>query len=172
MEAFIGDVRHEFALHKKLADEALAQVDDEAFFRTPGEAVNSLAIIVKHVGGNLLSRWTDLLTTDGEKSTRNRDGEFIVESSDTRAVLLQSWEAGWAAVLQTLDGLKESDLGTKVTIRGEPHTVQQAIVRSLTHTAYHVGQITYLSRLWNPGGKWLTIAPGQSGAHKPAYRKS
>ena len=172
MDAFIADIRHEFARHKRLADEAMATVDDEAFFRKPGEAVNSLAIIVKHVGGNLLSRWTDLLTTDGEKPTRNRDGEFVVEASDTRASLLQRWEAGWAAVLQTLDGLKESDLDTKVTIRGEQHTVRQAILRSLTHTAYHIGQITYLSRLGNPNGKWLTIAPGQSGAHKPGYRKS
>jgi uncharacterized damage-inducible protein DinB len=172
MDAFIANVRHEFARHKKLADEAMTPVDDEAFFRKPGEAVNSLAIIVKHVGGNLLSRWTDLLTTDGEKPTRNRDGEFVVESSDTRASLLQRWEAGWAAVMETLDRLKESDLDKKVAIRGELHTVQQAIVRSLTHTAYHMGQITYLSRMWNPSGKWLTIAPGESSAHKPGYRKS
>jgi uncharacterized damage-inducible protein DinB len=75
-------------------------------------------------------------------------------------------------VMNTLDGLKESDLDKKVTIRGEPHTVRQAMMRSLTHTAYHMGQITYLSRLWNPNGKWLTIAPGQSSAHKPGYRKS
>ncbi len=172
LDAHISDIRHEFARHKKLAEEAMASVDDEGFFRRPAEAVNSLAIIVKHVGGNLLSRWTDLLTTDGEKTTRNRDNEFVVEPSDTRAALMQRWEKGWAAVMQTLDGLKESDLDKKVTIRGEPHTVQQAMMRSLTHTAYHVGQITYLSRLWNPNGKWLTIAPGQSGAHKPGYRKS
>jgi hypothetical protein len=170
MDAFIADIRHEFARHKKLADEAMAQVDDEAFFRKPCEAVNSLAIIVKHVGGNLLSRWTDFLTTDGEKPTRNRDGEFI--ANEPRSSLMQQWEAGWGAVLQSLDALKDSDLDKKVTIRGEPHTVLQAMERSLTHTAYHVGQITYLSRLWNPNGKWLTIAPGQSGAHKPAYRKS
>jgi uncharacterized damage-inducible protein DinB len=172
MGEFLADIRHEFARHRKLAEGALAEIDDEAFFRRPGELVNSVAIIVKHVGGNLLSRWTDLLTSDGEKPSRNRDSEFVIGAEDTRAGLMQRWETGWTTVLATIDSLTEGDLDKKVTIRGEPHAVRQAMVRSLTHTAYHVGQITYLSRLWNPAGKWLTIAPGQSGAFKPAYRKS
>jgi uncharacterized damage-inducible protein DinB len=172
MEAFIADIHHEFQRHKSLAEGAMTQVDDEAFFRRPGEAVNSIAIIVKHLGGNLLSRWTDFLTTDGEKQSRNRNGEFVVEPQDSRAALMQQWEAGWAAVLGTIDTLQEADLAKKVAIRGEPHTVEQALMRGLTHVTYHVGQIAYLSRLWNPSGKWLTIAPGQSGGHKAAYRKS
>jgi hypothetical protein len=172
MGGFLADIRHEFARHKKLAEGALAEIDDEVFFRRPGELVNPVAIIVKHVGGNLLSRWTDLLTSDGEKPSRNRDSEFVIGADDTRGALMQRWETGWSTVLATIDSLTEGDLDKGVTIRGEPHTVRQAMVRSLTHTAYHVGQITYLSRLWNPAGKWLTIAPGQSDAHKPGYRKS
>lgn len=172
MGEFLADIRHEFVRHRKLAEGALTEIDDEAFFRRPGELVNSVAIIVKHVGGNLISRWTDFLTSDGEKPGRNRDSEFIIGPDDTRAGLMQRWETGWTTLLGTIDSLTEADLDKSVTIRGEPHTVRQALVRSLTHTAYHVGQITYLSRLWNPAGKWLTIAPGQSGAFKPAYRKS
>ena len=172
MGEFVADIRHEFARHRKLAEGALGEIDDEAFFRRPGELVNSVAIIVKHVGGNLLSRWTDFLTSDGEKPSRNRDSEFIIGKDDSRAALMQRWETAWTTVLATIDSLTEGDLDKSVTIRGEPHTVRQAMMRSLTHTTYHVGQITYLSRLWNPAGKWLTIAPGQCGAHKPAYRKS
>jgi uncharacterized damage-inducible protein DinB len=171
MGTFLADIRHEFQRHKSLAEGAMSQVDDEAFFRRAGEAVNSIAIIVKHLGENLLSRWTDFLTTDGEKTTRNRDGEFVIQPQDSRADLMQEWEAGWAALFQTLDKLQTSDLNKKVAIRGEPHTVEQALMRGLTHVAYHTGQITYLSRLWNPSGKWLTIAPGQSSSHKPVYRK-
>jgi uncharacterized damage-inducible protein DinB len=169
---FISDIRHEFHRHKELADRAMTAVDDEAFFREPGEVVNSIALIVKHLGGNLLSRWTDFLTTDGEKPSRNRDSEFVIGSHENRASLLQFWESGWTALLKTLDSLQDSDLDKTITIRGEPHTVRQALVRGLTHAAYHTGQITYLARLWNPTGQWLTIAPGQSGSHKPAYRKS
>lgn len=149
----------------------MSQIDDEAFFRRPGEVVNSVALIVKHLGGNLASRFTDFLTTDGEKPNRNRDGEFVMDALDTRAKLMQQWEAGWAAVLGTIDSLQEADLSKKVTIRGEPHSVEQALMRGLTHVAYHTGQIAYLSRLGNPAGKWLTIAPGQSESHKPAYQK-
>jgi uncharacterized damage-inducible protein DinB len=172
MNTFLPDIRHEFQRHKKLADAAMSQVDDEAFFRRPSEVVNSIALVVKHLGGNLLSRWSDFLTTDGEKPTRNRDSEFIIKPEDTRDSLLEQWEAGWATLLKTLDTLQEADLSKQVTIRGEPHTVLQALMRGLTHVAYHTGQITYLSRLGNPDGKWLTIAPGQSGTHKPGYRKS
>jgi hypothetical protein len=123
MDSLIADVRYEFQRHKKLADKALAALDDESFFRKPGEAVNPVALIVKHLGGNLLSRWTDFLTTDGEKPSRNRDGEFIIQPEDTRTSLMQRWEAGWAAVLGTLDALQESDLSKTITIRGEPHSV-------------------------------------------------
>jgi uncharacterized damage-inducible protein DinB len=172
MDSFIADIKHDFRRHKSLADGAIAQLDDEAFFRRPSEIVNPIAIIVKHLAGNLLSRWTDFLSTDGDKPNRNRDSEFIIASEDSRARLMERWEAGWVALFHTLDTLQEADLAKQITIRGEPHTVQQALIRGLTHAAYHTGQIAYLSRLWNPTGKWLTIAPGQSGSHQAAYRRT
>ncbi len=145
------------------------RLDDEQFFRQVAPQVNSVAIIVKHLAGNLTSRWTDLLTTDGEKPERNRDGEFAIAPADTRAGLLAAWERGWKAVLGTVAGLREADLGRTVTIRGEPHTVFQALVRGLSHAAYHVGQILYLARLWRADSPWLTIAPGQSGSARGSY---
>ncbi|HEY2760002.1 MAG TPA: DUF1572 family protein [Pirellulales bacterium] len=172
MNHLLADIRHEFQRHQKLAEGALDQIDDESFFRRPSEVVNPIAIIVKHLNGNLLSRWTDFLSTDGDKPTRNRDGEFLIEPADTRQQLMARWQIAWATVFGTLDSLQETDLVKTVTIRGEPHTVQQALVRGLTHVAYHVGQIAYLARLWKPDGKWLTIAPGQSAAHQPGYRKN
>jgi uncharacterized damage-inducible protein DinB len=167
---FISDIGHEFRRHKGLADRAISAQDDEAFFRQPAKQVNSVAIVVKHLAGNLLSRWTNFLTTDGDKPGRNRDGEFVIEPRDSRPQLLAQWEAGWNALLGTVDSLKDDDLDNTVTIRGEPHTVRQALLRSMTHVAYHVGQITYLARLYKPDAPWLTIAPGQSRAHKANYR--
>jgi hypothetical protein len=166
------DLQLEFRRYRQLADRALAEIDDETFFRQPGELVNPIALIVKHIAGNLKSRWTDLLTTDGEKPSRNRDDEFVLGPNDSRASLMAAWATGWAAVEQTLPSLSPADLPKTVTIRGEPHTVQQAVVRSLSHTSYHVGQILYLVRLCKPDAKWQTIAPGQSGAHRPGYRSS
>ena len=171
MNQLLSDLQHEFRRYKNLADGALSQIDDEAFFRRPGEAVNPVALIVKHLAGNLQSRWADFLTTDGEKPTRNRDNEFVVEPYDSRAHLMEKWEAAWGTVFQTVSNLKDDDLNKAVAIRGEPHTVAQALLRGLNHVAYHTGQIAYLSRLWNPGGKWLTIAPGQSASHQAAYRR-
>jgi len=170
MHEYLSDMRMEFRRHKSLADRAIGALDDEAFFRRPAEQVNSAAIVVKHLAGNLLSRWTNFLTTDGDKPSRNRDGEFVIDAHNSRSQLLASWEAGWNALLSTIDSLKDGDLDKTVTIRGEPHTVRQALLRGLTHAAYHVGQITYLSRLYKPDAPWLTIAPGQSSMHKPNYR--
>jgi hypothetical protein len=162
-KAYLEDIIFSFRKHKELAEEAFRQVADEDFFRKPGEHSNSIAIIIKHVAGNLASRWTDFLTTDGDKPWRDRDAEFVIGADDTRERLLAAWEAGWAALLQTLAGLHEEDLLKKVAIRREEHTVFQAIHRSLTHTAYHVGQIVYLSRLLTRDGwEWITIPPGQS----------
>jgi uncharacterized damage-inducible protein DinB len=169
MADLIADLTHEFRRHKALADRALAGLTDEAYFRRPGEAVNPPALIVKHLAGNLRSRWTDFLTTDGDKPTRDRDGEFVLTGEDTRAALTAAWEAGWGALFAALAGLTDADLGQAVTIRGEPHTVRQALVRGLTHAAYHTGQLLYLARLLNPGGDWLTIPPGGSRAHRPGY---
>src|SRR4051812_48718509 len=137
MPDLIADITHEFRKHKGYADKALAGMADDAFFHRPGELVNPVALIVKHLAGNLLSRWTDFLTTDGEKPTRDRDGEFALGPADTRLALIAGWERGWQALLDTLAGLTDADLGKTVLIRGERHTVQQAILRGLDHAAYH-----------------------------------
>lgn len=171
MPDLIADVTHEFRKHKGYADKALAGMADDAFFHRPGELVNPVALVVKHLAGNLLSRWTDFLTTDGEKPTRDRDGEFALGPADTRPALTAAWERGWQALLGTLAGLTDADLGKTVLIRGERHTVQQAILRGLDHAAYHVGQILYLARLLNPGGTWVTIPPGASRTHPSQYLK-
>jgi hypothetical protein len=162
-KAYLEDIVFSFRKQKGWAEQALRQVADAAFFRKPGEHSNSIAAVIKHLALNLASRWTDFLTTDGDKPWRDRDAEFVIGPEDTRARLLAAWEAGWAALFQTLGQLGEGDLLKKVTIRGEEHTVVQAIHRSLAHTAYHTGQIMYLSRLLTPEGwEWITIPPGQS----------
>jgi uncharacterized damage-inducible protein DinB len=167
----LPDFLYEFRRHKDLADRALGSLDDEQFFHRPAEHVNSVAIIVKHLSGNLRSRWTDFLTSDGEKPDRRRDGEFVIAAEDTRASLMAAWEHGWEAVLATVAALRDSDLQRTITIRGEPHTVLQALVRGLTHAAYHVGQVLYLARMLRPEGPWLTIAPRQSDAARGGYLK-
>jgi hypothetical protein len=169
MEHFLADLRHDFRRHKDLADRAMASLDDQDFFRRPAAHVNPVALIVKHLAGNLASRWGDFLTTDGEKASRDRDGEFVLTEQDTRANLLAAWERGWQALFDTLDGLRESDLGRSVTIRGESHRVPQALLRGLSHAAYHTGQVLYLARLWRPDSPWLTVAPGQSRKDGGAY---
>ncbi len=162
-KAYLEDIAFSFRKQKELAEKALRQVDDGVLFQKPGEHSNSIAIIVKHVAGNLASRWTDFLSTDGDKPWRDRDAEFLMGPQDTRANLLAAWEGGWAALFETLSSLQEADLLKKVTIRREEHTVFQAIHRSLTHTSYHVGQIVYLCRLLTRGDwVWITIPPGQS----------
>ena len=170
MNSFLSDVRHEFRRHKDLADRAMIALDDETFFRRPSDVVNSVALIVKHLAGNLSSRWTEFLTSDGEKPGRARDQEFVIGPQDTRRALLQAWEAGWTALFGTLEALTEGDLEKLVAIRGEPQTVEQALLRGLSHVAYHTGQILYLVRLWHPDSAWQTIAPGKSGQHRPSYR--
>ena len=173
MGDLLADLTHEFRRHKDLADRAMAGLEDEQFFHRPGESVNPIALIVKHLGGNLASRWSDFLTTDGNKPSRDRDGEFLLTEQDTRANLLAAWERGWRTLFDTLDSLQASDLEKTVTIRGEAHTVVQALLRGVTHAAYHTGQILYVDRLLCPDGGWLTIAPGQSRSHqRGAYRKT
>lgn len=147
---------------KKQAEAALQELSDEVFFRTPSPNANSIALIIKHVAGNLRSRWSHFLTSDGEKPDRNRDGEFELLPEDTRNNLMHRWEIGWKTVFDSLTGIPDDQLDRIVTIRSEPHTVYQAAVRNLAHTAYHVGQIVYLRRMHQPESPWLTIAPGQS----------
>lgn len=169
MEDLLADLRHEFHRHKDLADRALATLDDLEFVRRPVGHVNSVAIIVKHLAGNLASRWTDFLTADGEEAGRDRDSEFLLTEQDTRANLLTAWERGWKALFDALKILTGSDLTRTVMIRGERHSVPQALLRGLSHAAYHTGQILYLARVWRPDSPWLTIPPHASRNARSAY---
>jgi uncharacterized damage-inducible protein DinB len=169
MPQLIEDAVHEFRRHKSLADRAMAHLEDQDFFRRPAAHVNPIALIVKHLSGNLRSRWTDFLISDGDKPDRDRDQEFQLTDQDTRANLLAGWERGWQAVFDTLATLDENDLQKTVKIRGEAHTAQQALLRGLTHAAYHTGQIMLLARLFKPDAPWLTIAPGASATHPARY---
>jgi hypothetical protein len=157
-----------FQYHKNLADRAIVQVSDDALRRPLDAHTNSLAVIMKHVAGNLRSRWTDFLTADGEKPWRNRDDEFV-DTFATRDELLAYWELGWKCVFDALGALTEADFERTVVVRGEPHSVALATARSLAHTSYHVGQITLLARHW-AGDVWntLTIARGGSAAYNQA----
>ena len=142
--------------YKKLGERAMAQVADEQLFAALDEEANSIAIIVKHMTGNMRSRWTDFLTSDGEKPDRNRDSEFV-DPPATREALLKDWENGWARVFETLEGLAESDLARTVTIRGEAHSVMQAINRQVAHYPYHVGQIVLLAKHF-ACDKWQSLS--------------
>jgi hypothetical protein len=134
-----------FRYYKKLAERAMEQVSDDQLFATVDEEANSIAVIVKHMAGNMRSRWTDFLTTDGEKPGRDRDAEFS-DPPTTREALLQLWEEGWQCLLGTLESLSDADLGRTITIRGEAHSVMQAINRQLAHYPYHCGQIVFLAK--------------------------
>ncbi len=163
---YLEDALSEFTKTRRLAEKAMAQVSDEEFFRVLSPEANSIAILVKHMSGNMRSRWTDFLTTDGEKPDRNRDTEFVIDAAaDTRASLMQRWNTGWELVHAALAPIAPGDLGGTITIRGEPHTIVKAINRQLTHYAYHAGQIVFLARHFHPED-WttLSVARGQSGA--------
>jgi hypothetical protein len=143
--SYLEDSLAVFRYYKKLAERAMEQVADEHLFAPLDEEANSIAIIVKHMTGNMRSRWTDFLTTDGEKPDRNRDGEFV-DPPSTREALLKNWEDGWQCVFGALEPLTDADLTRTVTIRGEPHSVMQAINRQLAHYPHHVGQIVLLAK--------------------------
>ena len=147
-----------FITYKDLADRAMAQVTDEQFFMSLDAESNSMAVIVKHLAGNLRSRWTDFLTSDGEKANRDRDSEFEMSDSTTRAALQEAWDYGWKCAFDTLNALTPEDLARTIYIRAEPHSVVKAINRQLTHGAYHVGQIVFLAKHFASGtGQALTI---------------
>jgi uncharacterized damage-inducible protein DinB len=151
--------------HKRLADRAMAQLSDEQFFAVPDAESNSVAIVVKHMAGNMRSRFTDFLTTDGEKPNRNRDQEFVISAHATRAEILDAWEKNWHVVFDALNSLSGDDLAREVTIRGEPHSVLRAVNRQVAHYAYHVGQIVFLAKHWKgPEWKTLSVPKGQSAA--------
>lgn len=162
LKDYLTETIDTFRSYKKLAERAIEQISDEEFFAVIDAESNSIAVIVKHVGGNLRSRWTDFLTADGEKADRNRDEEFVSET-DTRTSLTEVWETGWSAAFETLESLTTADLSKIVKIRTEDFTVTKAINRSLTHTAYHVGQIAFLSKhLRSSDWKTLSIPRGST----------
>lgn len=154
-----------FQYYKKLGERAIAQCPDGGLFAALDSESNSIAIIVKHIAGNMRSRWRDFLTTDGEKPDRNRDTEFE-DAPKTRAELMELWERGWKYVFDALEPLTDEDLTRTVTIRTEPHSVMQAIGRQMGHYSYHVGQIVYVAKHFTAAktGKWssLTVPRGQS----------
>lgn len=160
---YLDEARRQFRGHKKLGEGALAQLKDEEFLEALDPEANSVAIIVKHLAGNMRSRFTDFLTTDGEKSDRNRDQEFELGPSAKREDIMRWWETGWSHVLSALDELKPEDLTRTVTIRNEPHSVLQAINRQLAHYAYHVGQIVFLAKHFR-AAQWnsLSVPRGKS----------
>lgn len=143
--SYLEDAMQVFRYYKKLAERAMEQVTDEQLFIAQDEESNSIAVIVKHMTGNMRSRWTDFLTSDGEKPNRNRDGEFI-DPPATRTELLKLWEEGWSCLFSALEPLREEDLARKVMIRGEAHSVMQAVNRQLAHYPYHAGQIVLLAK--------------------------
>ena len=154
---YLADAVRQLEKYKGLADGAVAQIADDDLFRAPDAESNSIAIVMKHVAGNMRSRWRDFLTSDGEKPDRHRDSEFELEPADTKTAILARWEEGWRLLFGTLGALAPADLLRTVTIRGEAHTVLQAINRQLTHYAYHVGQIVFLARHF-AGPRWKSLS--------------
>jgi hypothetical protein len=153
----------EFHKTKELGDKALAQVADADLGRVHHPEGNSLVLLIQHLAGNMRSRWTDFLTTDGEKPDRDRDREFELAGGVSRAELLARWEAGWALVFSALAALTEDDLGREIAIRAEPHTVVRAIHRQLTHYAYHVGQMVMLAKALRDA-EWQTLSVPKGGS--------
>ena len=154
--SYLKDSLSLFRFYKKLAEGAMEQVSDEQLFVALDEEMNSIAIVVKHMAGNMRSRWTDFLTSDGEKPDRNRDSEFVAPPA-TREELMRLWNEGWGLVFSALDPLSDSDLTRKITIRGEPHSVMQAINRQIAHYSYHCGQIVFLAKHFK-AGEWKSLS--------------
>ena len=161
---FMSATINAFEANKRLADRAVEQVPDDKLHVALDGNTNSVAIIMKHIAGNLISRWTDFLTTDGEKPGRNRDDEFV-DAFSSRADLLEVWERGWTCLLTTLKSLTPEDLERTVLIRGEPHSVPLALERSLGHTCYHIGQIVQVARI-HAGESWKTLTIPRGGSEQ------
>jgi Protein of unknown function (DUF1572) len=160
--SYVEDSVGIFRYYKKLAERAIEQVTDDQLFATLDGEMNSIAVIVKHLSGNMRSRWTDFLTSDGEKPGRDRDEEFS-NPPTTREALLEIWEDGWRCLLGTLGTLSDDDLGRTITIRGEPHSVMQAINRQVAHYSYHCGQIVFLAKHFcSDGWQVLSVPRGKS----------
>jgi hypothetical protein len=170
---YLEEIRRQFRGHKRMGENAMAQLRDEDFFVTLDQESNSVAILVKHLSGNMRSRFTDFLTSDGEKPDRFRDREFEIPPATTRADIMKWWEDGWAIVFAAIDPLQPEDVMRTVTIRGEPHTVMQAINRQIAHYAQHTGQIVFLAKhLRSSDWKTLSIPRGKSEEYKTAPPKA
>ncbi|HEX8176328.1 MAG TPA: DUF1572 family protein [Pyrinomonadaceae bacterium] len=154
---FLDEAIETFRGQKALADKALAQLKDEEFFKQLDEESNSVAVIIKHMTGNMISRWTDFLTTDGEKPDRNRDMEFVMTPETSRDDLLARWEEGWSRVFSAVESLQPEDTEKIVLIRGEEHTVIKAVLRQVSHYGQHVGQIVLLAKHFKLG-EWKTLS--------------
>lgn len=154
--SLIDDIAHVYRQQRKLAEAAAQQVNDTQFFAVPAADANSIAIIMKHVGGNLRSRWTDFRTTDGEKPDRNRDGEFVTDH-DNRDSVMRTWNEGFDRLENALENISDDDFSETIAIRGEPHTVAQALFRNLAHVSHHSGQIVLLARVLS-GSSWKTLS--------------
>lgn len=162
---YLTSVIKQFEYYKMLGEKTFAQLPDEALFWQPNQASNSIGIVVKHLWGNMLSRWTDFMTTDGEKKWRNRESEFEADIKD-RAALMEKWESGWQCVFDAVRPLETSDLDRIIYIRNMGHTVTEAINRQLAHYAYHVGQIVYIGRMVKDSDwKSLSIPKGDSASY-------
>jgi hypothetical protein len=161
MEGYLESVTKQFEYYKLLGEKTFAQLPEEKLFWQYNEESNSIATIVKHLWGNMLSRWTDFLTTDGEKEWRNRDGEFENDIS-TKQEMLQKWDEGWKVFLDTLRSLKEEDLSRTVYIRNQGHTVMEAINRQFAHYPYHIGQIVLIGKMYAVKWESLSIPKGNS----------
>lgn len=154
---YLDDAITTFRAYKKLAEKALDQLQDEEYFTTLDEESNSIAVIMKHLAGNMLSRWTDFLTTDGEKPERDRDMEFVIEPQTSKSEVMNHWEKGWQCTFESLEALKPEDLLRTVMIRGETHTVVQCVNRQLAHYPYHIGQIVFLAKHFR-SAEWKSLS--------------
>ena len=156
IENYLKDAIETFRNYQRMAEKSIAQVSDEEFFRALDEEANSIAVIVKHIAGNQRSRWTDFLTSDGEKADRHRDTEFEL-LDETRESLMEYWERSWKTLFGAIEPLTVEDFSKTITIRGEQHTIVEAINRQLTHYAYHIGQITFLAKHFK-SKDWQTLS--------------
>jgi uncharacterized damage-inducible protein DinB len=166
-DPWLGLIERMFLKQRAAIEKAVAQLSDDELRRRPAPGFNSVATIIRHVAGNLSSRFTDFLTTDGEKPTRDREGEFA-DWAGSRAELMARFDAGFRTLLATVESLTDTDLDRSITIRGQPLNVRDALLRAVDHIGGHVGQIVYLARLMHEGEwQWLSIAPGKSAEFKP-----
>jgi hypothetical protein len=170
---YLEEIKKQLRGHKRMAEAAMAQLEDKDFFTRIDPEANSVAILVKHIAGNARSRFTDFLTSDGEKPDRFRDQEFEISDQTTREEVMRWWEQGWSHIFSALDSLKPEDVTRTITIRQEPHTVLQALNRALAHYAQHIGQIVFLSKhLRSKDWKTLSIPRGRSEEYKVAPPKT